>query len=99
MRCWLRALLGLTLLVSTARAEDLRPAEPYRLEAKDWPCEQPYQPALPLGLGWGPPALLDGLPNWKERPELRRLVEKVTAFDSATPRSIEAIADFVATLP
>ena len=99
MRSWLSALLAATMVTATAQAENLRGAEPYHLAAEDWPCEQPYREALPPGLGWSRPDLLDGLPDWRQQPALRRLVEKVTAFDSATPRSLEAIAGFVAGLP
>ena len=99
MRSRLSALLAAAMVTAAAQAENLRSAEPYRLAAEDWPCEQPYREALPPGLGWSRPDLLEGLPDWRQQPELRRLVEKVTAFDSATPRSLEAINDFVAGLP
>ena len=98
MRCWLAA-LAVVALASPADAQEVRQAEPYRLEAQDWPCEQPYRSELPLGLGWSRPELLESLPDWRAEPELRRLVERVTAFDSSTPRSLEAIAGFVTALP
>jgi hypothetical protein len=98
MRTLLPALLAALTLASAAAAESLRPAEPYQLEAKDWPCEQPYRAELPLGLGWSRPELLEGdaAAGWRTDPALKRLVESVTAFDSATPRSLEAIRAYVA---
>ena len=99
MGIWLTALLAAAVSASAGAAESLRQAEPYRLEAKDWPCEQPYRAELPPGLGWSRPELLEGLADWRADPALKRLVESATAFDSATPRSIEAIQAFVAGLP
>ena len=99
MRSWLPAVVGLILLAPGAPGQETQPGQPYRLKTEDWPCEQPYQAELPLGLGWSRPTLLQGLPSWRDRPELSHLVEKVTAFDSATPRSLEAIAAYAAGLP
>ena len=65
MRSWLSALLAAAMVTATAQAENLRSAEPYHLAAEDWPCEQPYREALPLGLGWSRPDLLEGLADWR----------------------------------
>lgn len=97
-----RWLLGLVLLVvggQHASAENLRPSAPYRLEAKDWPCEQPYQAALALGLSWTRPELLRDLPDWRADDRLRRLVERISAFDSPTARSVADITAYAADLP
>lgn len=99
MHRWLASLLALVAAVPVAMADNLRQPEPYQLLAKDWPCEQPYRAQLPLGLAWNRPELLQSLPDWRAEPELKRLVETVTAFDSPTPRSIETIAAFAAGLP
>ena len=68
MRSWLSTLLAATMVTAAAQAESLRSTEPYRLAAEDWPCEQPYREALPLGLGWSRPDLLEGLADWRQQP-------------------------------
>jgi hypothetical protein len=99
MRRWLALLLTVIAATPMALADNLRQPEPYRLEAKDWPCEQPYRAELPLGLAWNRPELLQDVPDWRAEPSLRQLVETVTAFDSPTERSVEAITAFAAALP
>ena len=98
MARWLLSLVLLAVAAEHAAAGSLRPSEPYRLEAKDWPCEQPYQAALPLGQSWTRPELLRDLPDWRGDDELRRLVERLSAFDSPTARSVADIKAYAADL-
>jgi PQQ enzyme repeat len=92
-------LVALLALAPGVRADSLRPAELYQLEARDWPCDQPYRAELPVGMFWNRPELLHDVPDWRSDADLRRLVETVTASDSATPNSIAAIRAFAAGLP
>jgi hypothetical protein len=95
----LAVLLSFLSWMPMALAETLRQPEPYRLAAKDWPCEQPYRPELPLGQSWTRPELLQDTTDWRTEPELRQLIESVTAFDSPTSGSMGRIEGFAQGLP
>jgi hypothetical protein len=68
-RFWRRSLLLLTALPILAAARQEAPP--------DWPCAQAYVPELSEGAVWAGPPLEQAFREWRQTPELVRLVERI----------------------
>ncbi|MFZ0789753.1 MAG: hypothetical protein WAM94_09035, partial [Chromatiaceae bacterium] len=91
---WLRAFaVGLAAASADGAAQDSANQDP------DWPCEQALVPQVSAAVVWDGPSI-DALPqNWRDDPDVRGLVELITAPQATEAQAQQAVDAFAAGLP